>query len=231
MNRAPGYLGARMSGGKIAMNDTFGGIMASRAVPPWLPRDAQDARMFSYWAQVLFFIMALIWFVIGIAWIAIGISETRGGTIAFGFVGLIVAIVCGLAGVFLKRSVIDDIDHGRFHDAKMGCIVWGIIGVAAFIMPTIILLLAYMKLSDLLIPHAPQYSPYAPGTAVGQQPPQQPYPQAPPQQQPAVQPQQQAQPQYQHGKDQKYQMIKCKNCGVQFPAFMANCPNCGAPKD
>lgn len=178
----------------------------------------------------MFFIMALIWFVIGIAWIAVGISEEKGGTIAFGFVGLIVAVVCGLAGIFLKKSVIDDIDHGRFHDAKMGCIIWGIIGVAAFILPTILLLLAYMKLSDVLIPHAPQYSPYAPGTAAAQQPQQQRQQAPAPPQQPAVQPQQAPpHPQYQH-KDQKYQMMKCKNCGVQFPAFMANCPNCGAPK-
>jgi uncharacterized OB-fold protein len=29
---------------------------------------------------------------------------------------------------------------------------------------------------------------------------------------------------------QRAEMIKCKNCGVQYPAFMRNCPNCGAPR-
>lgn len=222
------------------MNESFGGIFANRAIPPWLPRDAQDARLFAYWSQIIFFLMGLIWFVIGIAWIVLGIADGRGGmNPVSGFVAMIIAIVCGLAGIFLKKSVIDDIDHGRFHDAKTGCIIWGIIGVVAFILPTILLLIAYAKLSEAIAPHTPQYAPYTAGPAVGQPPQYQPpaqqpsQPQQAPQQQPqpaAPQPAQQP-PQYPQSKDHRYEMMKCKNCGVQFPIFMANCPNCGAPKE
>lgn len=222
--------GTDVSGGKTIMESTIGGILAARTIPPWLPRDAQDARMFSYWAQILFLIMALVWFIIGIAEIALGLNNGSIGTVAMGFVGLIISVVCGLAGIFMKRSVIDDIDHGRFHDAKNACVVWGVIGIVAFILPTILLLLSYLKLSDVMKPATSPYAPYAPGTPQAQQ-----YPAQPPQQPPAG-PQQPIPPAtkppaYQHGKEQKYEMLKCKNCGVQFPAFMANCPNCGAPKE
>lgn len=172
--------------------------------------------------------MAFIWFVIGIAWIAIGIAEGRGGTIATGFFGMIMAIICGLSGIFMKKSLIDEIDHGRFHEAKNGCVIWLIIGIAAFALPTILLIMVYMKLEDALHPQAQQYAPYPAGQAAAQQsyPQQQPPQQVPPSQQPAQQPP----AQHPHPSQQKYEMMKCKNCGVQFPAFMANCPNCGSPK-
>lgn len=213
------------------METTIGGLIAGKAVPPWLPRNAQDARMFAYWAQIFFLLIALIWFVLGLIQIGFGIAHESAGTLMGGFVMLIIAVVCGIAGIFLKKSVIDDIDHGRFHDAKNGCIIWGIVGIAALILPMILLLLAYLKLSEILSPQAPQYAPYSPGAAVAQQYPQQQpqQPQAAPQQQPpAAEPT--PPPVHPHAKDQKYEMMKCKNCGVQFPLFMANCPNCGAPK-
>lgn len=214
----------------------FEGILAGSAVPPWLPRDAQDARKFAYWAQILFLLMAFIWFVIGIAWAAVGLSRSFGWDIGMGFFAIIMAIVCGICGMFLKKSVIDEIDHGRFHDAKTSSVIWLLIGIVAFALPTILLLLAYMKLSEAIAPQAPSYSPYAPGTVIAQAPQYQ-QPVAPPAQQPAApaqqlyyQPAPAPAPSGPGAQDHKYQMMKCKKCGVQFPAFMTNCPNCGSPK-
>ena len=219
------------------MTNTIGGLIAGSAVPPWLPRDAQDARKFAYWAQILFLLMGFVWFVIGISLAAIGLSHGTGSNIGIGIFGIVMAIVCGISGLFLKKSVIDEIDHGRFHDAKANSVIWLIIGIAGFAFPTILLILVYMKLSEAISPQAPNYAPYAQGTVVAQAPQYQqpaqtaaPAPQqtAPPQQlyyQPAPAPAQAP-----AGQEHKYQMMKCKKCGVQFPAFMTNCPNCGSPK-
>ena len=218
------------------------GLIAGSAVPPWLPRDAQDARKFAYWAQIIFLLMAFVWFVIGIALAAIGLSHGTGSSIGIGIFGIVMALVCGLSGLFLKKSVIDEIDHGRFHDAKTNSVIWLIIGIAGFAFPTILLILVYMKLSEAISPQAPNYAPYAQGTVVAQAPQYQPQYQQPAQTAAAPAPQQAAPPQqlyYQPspapaqgaaGQDHKYQMMKCKKCGVQFPAFMTNCPNCGSPK-
>ncbi len=220
------------------MTNMIDGLMAGSAVPPWLPRDAQDARKIAYWAQILFLLMGFIWFVLGIALAAIGLARGSGSDIGVGFFFVIIAVLCGISGIFLKRSVIDEIDHGRFHDAKNNSVIWLVIGIAGFALPTILLILVYMKLSDAMSPQ-PSYAPYAQGAVVAQAPqyqqPQAAQPaaqqapqQAPPQQlyyQPSPQP-----AQAQAGQEHKYQMIKCKKCGVQFPAFMTNCPNCGSPK-
>jgi hypothetical protein len=225
------------------MTNVMEGLIAGSAVPPWLPRDAQDARKFAYWAQIIFLLMAFVWFVIGIALAAIGLSHGTGSSIGIGIFGIVMALVCGLSGLFLKKSVIDEIDHGRFHDAKANSVIWLIIGIAGFAFPTILLILVYLKLAEAISPQAPNYAPYAQGTVVAQAPQyQQPQYQQPAQTAVAPAPQQAAPPQqlyYQPspapaqsaaGQDHKYQMMKCKKCGVQFPAFMTNCPNCGSPK-
>ncbi|MFP4170528.1 MAG: hypothetical protein ACLFUV_05870, partial [Methanomassiliicoccales archaeon] len=73
-----------------------------------------------------------------------------------------------------------------------------------------------------------------------QQPPQQ-YQQPPQQYQQPPQQYQQDNQQYQPARPktgqqttekskQKHEMVKCKNCGVQYPAFMRTCPNCGEPR-
>ncbi|HSV42370.1 MAG TPA: hypothetical protein VLH13_03045, partial [Methanomassiliicoccales archaeon] len=69
-----------------------------------------------------------------------------------------------------------------------------------------------------------------PGQAQG---PQQHYQQAPPQYQQPPQQYQQAPPPaapVEERKPQKVDMVKCKNCGVQYPAFMHHCPNCNTPR-
>ena len=179
-------------------------------------------------------LMAFIWFVWGIASIAIGLLTLSGGSIGWGLFDLIMAAVCGIAGIYVKRSVIDEIDHGRFVEAKNASIIWIIIGLAGMFLPSILMLLAFMSLDAALRPQI-QVAPYPPGTVVAQQP-YQPAPYQQPAQYPSSQyqvppaapvaPPAGPQPSDQH----KYQMVKCKNCNVQYPAFMANCPNCGAPR-
>lgn len=216
------------------MGTPLSGILASSAVPPWLPRDAQEARKFAFWSQVLFLLMAFIWFVWGIASIATGFF-------GWGLFDLIMAIVCGIAGIYVKRSVIDEIDHGRFIEAKNAAIIWIIIGLAGMFLPSILMLLAFMSLDAVLRPQV-QVAPYPPGTVVAQQPYQPAQYQQPAQ--PPYQPAQYPPSQYQTpavaqtappagpqpSEQHKYQMVKCKNCNVQYPAFMANCPNCGTPR-
>ena len=226
------------------MTNVIEGLIAGSAVPPWLPRDAQDARKFAYWAQILFLLMGFVWFVIGISSAAIGLfSHGTGFNIGFGIFGIVMALVCGISGLLLKKSVIDEIDHGRFHDAKTNSMIWLIIGIAGFALPTILLILVSMKLSEAISPQAPNYAPYAQGTVVAQapqyQPPVQTAEPATQQTAPTQQLYYQPAPAYQPapvpaqapaGQEHKYQMIKCKKCGVQFPAFMTNCPNCGSSK-
>ena len=94
-------------------------------------------------------------------------------------------------------------------------------------------------------PPAQQYQPQPQYQQPAQQyqappPPQQPQYQQPVQQAPPPQappPQYQAPPPAQapaapapQPQQHRTDMTKCKNCGVQYPSFMRNCPNCGAPR-
>jgi uncharacterized protein with PQ loop repeat len=220
------------------VTNTIDGILAGSKPAPWLPQPAQDARTFTFWAQIIFLLAALLWFLWGI------ISLVLGNIFGVLYIGFM--LLSGIGGLFLKKYVIDEIDGGRFHEAKNNVIIWMIIGFVAFLIAGILLLIAYMKLNDALAPQTPGYTAYPQGTAVAQQP-SQPYQQPQyqaqqPQQYPQYQQQAQAPaqpapaqtyyqpPPAQPAHEQKYQMMKCKNCGVQFPAFMTNCPNCGSPK-
>jgi hypothetical protein len=210
------------------VTSTLDGILGSSNAPLWLPKPAQEARTFVYWAQILFLVFAFVYFI----WAIVNFVSFWG--IPAGVVMLILAIISGLSGLNLRKAVINQIDAGRFHEAKSNMILWMILGFIAFLIPGVLLLLAYMKLDEAMTPQPQGPTPMAPGTVVAQQY-QQPQYQAPPQQ-PVQQQPAPAQTYYQPppaqptSPDHRYQMMKCKNCGVQFPAFMSNCPNCGSPK-
>lgn len=210
-------------------------ILAPGATPPWLPREVAEGRKFAWWAQITFFGMAFLWFMLAIILIVLYLAGGRGtGTLSVGVFGFFAMVICFLAGVFVKRTVIDAIDQGRFHDAKNDSIIWIIFGMVGFVIPALFMILTYAKLGDSLATQAPVgYQPYAPGTVVAQAPTPTPYapPPAPIQQAgpPPAPVQAQGQPAH-HGGHQT-PMIRCKNCNVQFPAFMHSCPNCGAPKE
>jgi len=174
----------------------------------------------------MFFLMAFVWFIVGIVMVTLYAFDGGNSRLVVGVFGFFALIILFVAGIFMKRTVIDAIDQGRFHDAKNDSIIWIIFGLLGFVIPSLFLILAYAKLGDSLIQQAPTgYAPYAPGNVAVQQPTYVPPPapvQAPPPQQT------QAQQQYHaHGTP----MIRCKNCNVQYPAFMHSCPNCGAPKE
>jgi hypothetical protein len=179
----------------------------------------------------MFFLMALVWFIIAI--VAVTVSATGGSRaqLVIGIFGFFAMVILFLAAIFMKRTVIDAIDQGRFHDAKNDTLIWIIFGLIGFVLPSLFLILTYAKLGDALVQQTPTgYAPYAQGTVSVQQPAYVPPPapvapvQAPPAGQPGAQGQQ---PYHAH----QTPMMRCKNCNVQYPAFMHSCPNCGAPKE
>ena len=211
------------------MNSPMGTIFAHGTTPPWLPREVAEGRKFAWWAQIMFFLTAVLWFVLAIASIAFFIARGGTGTLIVGVVGFFGMLICFLAAVFMKRTVIDAIDQGRFHDAKNDSLIWVIFGLVGFVLPALFLILTYAKLGDALVTQAPVgYQPYSPGTVAVQQPGPYVPPPAPIQGPAPVQPVPPGAPQY-HA--HQTPMVRCKNCSVQYPVFMHSCPNCGAPKE
>ena len=211
------------------MGSPVGSVFAHAGSPPWLPRDVAEGRRFAWWAQVMFFLAAVGWFVIAIVGITVYAVDNAGrASLALGVFGLLAMLICFLAAVFMKKTVIDAIDQGRFHDAKNDSVIWVVFGLIGFVLPALLLMLTYVKVGDALAAQQPVgYAPYAPGTVQVQQPPPYVPPPAPIQQPPPQQVQQPAQAYHAH----QTPMMRCKNCNVQYPMFMHSCPNCGAPKE
>jgi hypothetical protein len=211
------------------MNSPMGAIFAHGTTPPWLPREVAEGRKFAWWAQMMFFLTAVLWFMLAIASLAFYVARGGTGTLVVGVFGFFGMLICFLAAVFMKRTVIDAIDQGRFHDAKNDSLIWVIFGLVGFVIPALFLILTYAKLGDALVTQAPVgYQPYAPGTVAVQQPAPYVPPPAPIQGPAPVQPAPAGAAQY-HA--HQTPMVRCKNCNVQYPVFMHSCPNCGAPKE
>lgn len=212
------------------MNSTLNTFIASGNTPPWLPREVAEGRRYAWWAQLMFLLAALIWFVVAIVEITFYAVDGGIGRLGLGLFGFFAIVICFMSSVFLKKTVLDAIDQGRFHDAKNDSLVWIFIGLFGFALPSILLVLTYVKVGDALTQQAPAgYQPYAPGTVTAQAPgPAYVPPPVPPPAQPA---QQQTAAAAQHPQHQHQPMTRCKNCNVQFPMFMHTCPNCGAPKE
>jgi hypothetical protein len=212
------------------MSSPVGSILAHGTTPPWLPRDVAEGRRFAWFAQILFFLMSLVWLIVAI--VSLTVYFIDGGTkgmLAVGVFGLIAMLISFMSGVFLKKTVIDAIDQGRFHDAKNDTMIWIVFGLISLVLPALLLLLTYAKLGDALGAQQPAgYAPYAPGTVSVQQPA--PYVPPPAPVQPAPAPADQQQPAQAYHTHQT-PMVRCKNCSVQYPMFMHSCPNCGAPKE
>jgi hypothetical protein len=212
------------------MNSPMGTIFAHGTTPPWLPREVAEGRKFAWWAQIMFFLTAVLWFILAIVSITLfAVSGSGRGTLIVGVFGFFGMLICFLAAVFMKKTVIDAIDQGRFHDAKNDSLIWIIFGLVGFVLPALFLILTYAKLGDALATQAPAgYQPYSPGTVSVQQPAPYVPPPAPIQGPALVQPVPPGAAQY-HA--HQTPMVRCKNCNVQYPVFMHSCPNCGAPKE
>lgn len=188
--------------------------------PPWLPASVAEARKWAYWSVLI----ALIFLIIEVVVVIL---------LAFFFIGMLFfiigpVIITIIILFLIKMTVFDPIDQGRFKDANIFMLIWGILGL--FSIFGILMLIGFLKLQDVFSPQYQQYQ-AQPGQ-VGQAPPQQSQYQAPPPQSQAPQqapapaaPQEQAAP---HA--QKVEMVKCAKCGVQYPAFMHHCPNCNQPR-
>lgn len=197
-------------------------FLASGAGPAWLPAAARDARQFAYWGQLITGVMALVALIMAIVsfitfqWLS-------------GIYFLIAVAVLGFLFYMMGKTVFEPLDQGKFREASDKLLIWGILGLVFMFIAGIFLLLAYVRLQEVFQPQYQQYP-----TQYYQQPQQ--YPQqapagqrqAPPQQYQAPPPAPVAAPE--PPQQQRSEMIKCKNCGVQYPAFMRNCPNCGTPR-
>jgi hypothetical protein len=196
-------------------------FLASENGPPWLPASAADARKLMYVGQLVALIFAII------ALIA-GLLRILTGDPFFGTYSLVAAAIGLIVVYMMKEKVMNHLDQGRFKEASDALLIWSIVGLFVYVIPGVILLLGYLKLQDVF--RQPQYQQYQAQqyqAAPAEQPaPAQPAPEKPAPVQPA--PAQPA-PAAEH-KEKKVEMTKCRKCGVNFPTFMHNCPNCNEPK-
>ncbi|MEM2943297.1 MAG: hypothetical protein QW083_02395 [Methanomassiliicoccales archaeon] len=198
------------------MNSSF---LASSRGPPWLPAAAVDARRLAYWGQIFFFVVMIVAAVFGIISLFLLILDQTGGggTIYL----LITALVDFIILYIMKPTLFDHLDQGRFSEASDHMLIYGVLGLIFGVIPGILLIIGFARLQEVF---QPQYQPYPPSqvqtTLEGESV------KTPP---PPVQPQQQEvqQPVAQQPKTKHPEMVKCKKCGVQYPAFMRTCPNCG----
>ncbi|MGD0057756.1 MAG: hypothetical protein ABSB83_07970 [Methanomassiliicoccales archaeon] len=169
-------------------------------------------------------------FVFMIVFLILGIILLITGDLGFGIYFVVSGFVDFIILVLMKSTVFEHMDQGRFNEASDHLLVLGVLGIIFGVIPGIFLITAFARLQEVF---QPQYQPYAPGTyqegksqeapssanapPPQQAAPQQQAPQASPQEQPTAAPQKSKHP----------EMVKCKKCGVQYPAFMRTCPNCG----
>ncbi len=196
-------------------------ILAPENGPAWLPASVTEARKLVYIGQLFALIFTLIALLAGAVSIIFG--NLGGGISSLVAAGLGVVLL-----LMLKDQVFSNIDQGRFKQASDSLLIWTIVGFFVYVVPGLIMLFGFLKLQDIFQPQYQQYQ--AQQYQVAQGPPQP----VPPAQQPAPQPgpapSQQPAPAPADHKDKKVEMAKCRKCGVNFPAFMHNCPNCNEPR-
>ncbi|QLH75322.1 MAG: hypothetical protein HPY73_07670 [Methanomassiliicoccales archaeon] len=196
-------------------------FMPKEAGAPWLPASVADARKFAYYGVVA----ALIILVVEIVFLLFSLFGGPGLFLYSGASGFIIGI---LIVVLSKPTLFDPLDQGKFKDANIMFLIWGILGLIVMIVPGILILIGFVRLQDVFSPQYQQYKPQQGQVAKEQQnqPAQEQQPPAPPQQEmPAASEEQTAK----QGSP-KVEMVKCKKCGVQYPAFMHHCPNCNEPR-
>jgi hypothetical protein len=196
-------------------------FLASENGPPWLPASVAEARKLVYIGQLFALIFTLIALLAGV--ISILAGNLGGGISSLVAAGLGIVLL-----LMLKNQVFANLDQGRFKQASDSLLIWTIVGFFVYVIPGLIMLFGFLKLQDIFQPQYQQYQ--AQQYQVAPEPPQQapPAPQPAPQPAPAA-PEQPATAPAEH-KDKKVEMAKCRKCGVNFPAFMHNCPNCNEPR-
>lgn len=193
-------------------------FLASENGPPWLPASMAEARKLVYIGQLLALVFALIGMLAGVITIVTG--NILGGIYPLAAAGLGLVVI-----LMLKDNVFANIDQGRFKQASDALLIWSIVGFVVLFIPGIILLIGFLKLQEIFQPQYAQYQAQQYQAAPNQQQAAPPQPPQPAPQQPASQPA----PAAEH-KDKKVEMAKCRKCGVNYPSFMHNCPNCNEPR-
>ncbi len=188
-------------------------FLASENGPPWLPASVAEARKLVYIGQLFALIFTLIALLAGV--ISIIVGNLSGGIYSLIAAGLGIVLL-----LMLKDQVFANLDQGRFKQASDSLLIWTIVGFFVYVIPGLIMLFGFLKLQDIFQPQYQQYQ--AQQYQVAQEPQAQ---QAPP-----VQPAPQPAPAPAEHQDKKVEMAKCRKCGVNFPAFMHNCPNCNEPR-
>jgi len=199
-------------------------FLASENGPAWLPASVTEARKLVYIGQLFALIFSAIALLAGI--IAIISGELGGGIYSLVAAGLGVVVL-----LMVKGNVFANLDQGRFKQASDALLVWTIVGFFVYIIPGLIMLFGFLKLQEIF---QPQYQQYQAQPAQSVPAPEQPSPVPPASapEPPAPQPQSvppEGAPVQEH-KEKKVEMTKCRKCGVNYPAFMHNCPNCNEPR-
>ena len=199
-------------------------FLASENGPAWLPASVAEARKLVYIGQLFALIFSAIALLAGI--IAIISGELGGGIYSLVAAGLGVVVL-----LMVKGNVFANLDQGRFKQASDALLVWTIVGFFVYIIPGLIMLFGFLKLQEIF---QPQYQQYQAQPAQSVPAPEQPAPVPPASapEPPAPQPQSvppEGAPVQEH-KEKKVEMTKCRKCGVNYPAFMHNCPNCNEPR-
>lgn len=194
-------------------------FLAPENGPPWLPGSVAEARKLVYIGHLLSLVFTLIA-------VLVGVISIIYGNLAGGVVSLVAAGIGVLLLIMVKDNVFTHLDQGRFKQASDALLIWSIVGLFVYVIPGVLMLVGYLKLQDIFQPQYQQYQAqqYQAQQYQPQQPPQQPAPAAPAPEQPA--PVAHAE----EHKDKKVEMVKCRKCGVNFPAFMQSCPACNEPR-
>jgi hypothetical protein len=187
-------------------------FLASENGPAWLPASVADARKLVYIGQLFALIFSAIALLAGI--IAIISGELGGGIYSLVAAGLGVVVL-----LMVKGNVFANLDQGRFKQASDALLVWTIVGFFVYIIPGLIMLFGFLKLQEIFQPQYQQYQ-AQPAQSVPAPEPPAPQPQSVPPEGAPVQ----------EHKEKKVEMTKCRKCGVNYPAFMHNCPNCNEPR-
>ena len=115
-------------------------FMAKEPGPAWLPASASEARRLAYWGQWV----ALFW---GILVLILGIIDlftfTRFG-FGTGWYSLIAGIVNLVAVFMLKGMFFDNLDAGRFKEARDNLLIWAVLTLILGVLAGVFLLLAYI---------------------------------------------------------------------------------------
>jgi hypothetical protein len=195
-------------------------FMPKEAGSPWLPASVAEARKFAYYGVVA----ALIILVVEVVFLVLSLLGWSSALMFLGGAGLILGLLIVLLS---KPTLFDPLDQGKFKDANIMFLIWGILGLFVMVVPGILILVGFLKLQEVFTPQYQQYQSQQGQVAKEQPKTEAPVKPATPQQEAPAEP---ASETDSKKSEEKVEMVRCKKCNVQYPAFMHHCPNCNEPR-